>query len=236
MAVGLAVGVAGRRARAPHAPRLSRARASIRSARSRPPGSSTASRPSRTAPASSRSSSPGSSSPTSRAVQGQIERFHTSLASLAEIAVFVALGLTMDLATFDLGVWLDGLLLASRSPSSSGRSSSRHSSHRSASGSASVFVVWGGLRAPCRSSSRVRRPRRGRRCAPVYGIIFVVVPLRPRPGIEIPVPRPRLGVPMRAGRADEHARFRPRPARGAAALHGLQVSNGSVPSPATAAC
>ncbi len=45
--------------------------------------------------------------------KGEIRRFHTSLASLAEIVVFVGLGLTVDAA--DLGhhnVWLDGLLLA----------------------------------------------------------------------------------------------------------------------------
>jgi cell volume regulation protein A len=43
----------------------------------------------------------------------QIRRFHTSLASLAEIVVFVALGLTVDVTELlDEGVWLDGLLLA----------------------------------------------------------------------------------------------------------------------------
>jgi cell volume regulation protein A len=45
--------------------------------------------------------------------KGEVERFHTSLASLAEIAVFVALGLTIDLR--DLATdqqWLDGLVLA----------------------------------------------------------------------------------------------------------------------------
>jgi potassium/hydrogen antiporter len=42
-----------------------------------------------------------------------IERFHTSLASLAEIVVFVALGLTIDLAALgDNNRWLDGLVLA----------------------------------------------------------------------------------------------------------------------------
>ena len=45
--------------------------------------------------------------------KGEIERFHTSLASLAEIVVFVALGLTIDLGSLDGRlVWLDGLLLA----------------------------------------------------------------------------------------------------------------------------
>jgi cell volume regulation protein A len=42
-----------------------------------------------------------------------IERFHTSLASLAEIVVFVALGLTIDLTVLgDNHRWLDGLVLA----------------------------------------------------------------------------------------------------------------------------
>ncbi len=45
--------------------------------------------------------------------KAQIERFHTSLASLAEIVVFVALGLTVDLGELDGRlVWVDGLLLA----------------------------------------------------------------------------------------------------------------------------
>jgi len=43
----------------------------------------------------------------------QIRRFHTAIASLAEIVVFVALGLTVNVTQlFDEGIWLDGLLLA----------------------------------------------------------------------------------------------------------------------------
>ena len=42
----------------------------------------------------------------------EVERFHTSLASLAEIVVFVALGLTIDLTELRTDwIWLDGLLL-----------------------------------------------------------------------------------------------------------------------------
>jgi potassium/hydrogen antiporter len=41
-----------------------------------------------------------------------VERFMTSLASLAEIAVFVALGLTIDLTSLSARTWLDGLVLA----------------------------------------------------------------------------------------------------------------------------
>ncbi len=43
----------------------------------------------------------------------QIRRFHNALASLAEIVVFVGLGLTVSVSQlFDDGVWLDGLGLA----------------------------------------------------------------------------------------------------------------------------
>jgi cell volume regulation protein A len=43
----------------------------------------------------------------------EIQRFHTTLASLAEIVVFVVLGLTVNIGQlFDGGVWSDGLLLA----------------------------------------------------------------------------------------------------------------------------
>jgi potassium/hydrogen antiporter len=45
--------------------------------------------------------------------KSQIRRFQVSLASLAEIVVFVALGLTVDMRELiDDRVWLDGLLLA----------------------------------------------------------------------------------------------------------------------------
>jgi cell volume regulation protein A len=45
--------------------------------------------------------------------KGEIERFHTSLASLAEIVVFVALGLTIDITNlFDSPAWWQGLALA----------------------------------------------------------------------------------------------------------------------------
>src|SRR5215208_4742290 len=44
--------------------------------------------------------------------QRDIERFMTSLSSVAEIAVFVALGLTIDLASLDRHWWLSGVVLA----------------------------------------------------------------------------------------------------------------------------
>ena len=44
--------------------------------------------------------------------KGEIERFSGSLASLAELAVFVALGLTISISGLSGGVWLDGIVLA----------------------------------------------------------------------------------------------------------------------------
>jgi potassium/hydrogen antiporter len=45
--------------------------------------------------------------------KASIERFHSSLANLAEIVVFVALGLTVDLGfVWNSGRWLDGILIA----------------------------------------------------------------------------------------------------------------------------
>ncbi len=45
--------------------------------------------------------------------KAEIEHFHKALASLGEIVVFVALGLTIDLGSLDLrSVWLDGLAVA----------------------------------------------------------------------------------------------------------------------------
>ena len=45
--------------------------------------------------------------------KGEIEGFHASLAALGEIAVFVALGLSLGISDLeDLGIWSDGLILA----------------------------------------------------------------------------------------------------------------------------
>ena len=44
--------------------------------------------------------------------KGEIERFQGSLASLAELVVFVALGLTVDIGALSGRVWLEGIVLA----------------------------------------------------------------------------------------------------------------------------
>jgi cell volume regulation protein A len=133
--------------------------------------------------------------------KGEIERFHTSLASLAEIVVFVALGLTVDVT--DLGhqnVWLDGLLLAAilafvARPLVVGAllvASSLRRGER-------LFVMWGGLKgavpillAAFALLAEVDEATR------IYGIVFVVVAFSVvLQGATIPFAATRLRVPMR---------------------------------------
>jgi potassium/hydrogen antiporter len=44
--------------------------------------------------------------------EDELERFHGSLAALAELVVFVALGLTVSIGSLSSRVWLEGILLA----------------------------------------------------------------------------------------------------------------------------
>jgi potassium/hydrogen antiporter len=43
--------------------------------------------------------------------KGEIERFHGALATLAELVVFVALGLTISLGSLDARIWVEGIVL-----------------------------------------------------------------------------------------------------------------------------
>ena len=52
----------------------------------------------------------------------EIERFQGSLAGLAEIVVFIALGLTIDITHLSSETWLHGRCLRSCSPSLRARS------------------------------------------------------------------------------------------------------------------
>jgi cell volume regulation protein A len=133
--------------------------------------------------------------------KGEIERFHTSLASLAEIVVFVALGLTVDVT--DLGhqnVWLDGLLLAAilafiARPFVVGALLVPSSLRRGE----RLFVMWGGLKgavpillAAFALLAEVDEATR------IYGIVFVVVAFSVvLQGATIPFAATRLGIPMR---------------------------------------
>jgi len=130
-----------------------------------------------------------------------IERFHTSLASLAEIVVFVALGLTVDLTALGQNNrWLDGLVLAFvlafiARPLAVGPLLIPTRLTRGE----RLFVMWGGLKGavPILLASfavlgEVRDADR------IYGIVFVVVAFSVAlQGATIPYAAARLGVPMR---------------------------------------
>src|ERR671937_357771 len=130
-----------------------------------------------------------------------IERFHTSLASLAEIVVFVALGLTVDLTALgDNHRWLDGLVLAvvlafvarpvAVAPLLIPVRLTRGER---------LFVMWSGLKGavPILLASfavlgDVAHANR------IYGIVFVVVAFSVvLQGATIPYAASRLNVPMR---------------------------------------
>jgi potassium/hydrogen antiporter len=129
-----------------------------------------------------------------------IERFNTSLASLAEIVVFVALGLTVDLT--ELGAnyrWLDGLVLAvvlavvARPLAVGPLLVPAKLSHNER-----LFVMWSGLKGavPILLASfavlgGVDDANR------IYGIVFVVVAFSVvLQGASIPFVAARLGIPM----------------------------------------
>ena len=132
--------------------------------------------------------------------KGDIEQFHKSLAGLAEIAMFVVLGLTVSLSDFaDNQVWLDGLLLAVVlaaivRPAAVGlltlpmkfRWGER------------LFIMWSGLRGavPILLGTLVLLEgiEDGER---IYDIIFVVVAFSVLvQGTSVPFVAPRLGVSM----------------------------------------
>ena len=132
--------------------------------------------------------------------KGEIERFHTSLASLAEIIVFVALGLTIHLGGLPgRSVWIDGLLLALilafvARPLAAGvllLPVKLDLGER-------VFILWGGLKGAvpillAAFALIAEVDGAGR----IYGIVFVVVLFSVVvQGTSIPFVAPRLGVPM----------------------------------------
>jgi cell volume regulation protein A len=131
----------------------------------------------------------------------EIERFHNSLANLAEIVVFVALGLTIDLT--DLGarhLWLDGVLLALilallARPLVVGplllplrlRAGER------------LFVMWGGLKGAVPILLAALALLAGVEDASrLYAIVFVVVAFSVLvQGTSIPLVAAKTGVPLR---------------------------------------
>lgn len=144
--------------------------------------------------------------------KGEVERFHTSLASLAEIVVFVALGLTIDLGRLDVRlVWLDGLLLALlltlvARPLAVGPLVALA---RLGLGER-LFVVWGGLKGavPILLAAFAVIAGVGE-AGRIYGIVFVVVCFSVLvQGTSLPLVARRLGVPMRVREPRGRTRFR----------------------------
>ena len=136
----------------------------------------------------------------------EIERFHASLASLAEIVVFFALGITVHLSALGDGhLWLDGIVLAllvafAARPIVAG---ALLAPARLRPGE-KLFVMWAGLKGAvpillAALALLAKAPDAAR----IYGIVFVVVAFSVVvQGVSIPFAARRLGVPMRAAEPD----------------------------------
>jgi cell volume regulation protein A len=131
----------------------------------------------------------------------QIERFHTALASLGEIVVFVVLGLTVNVGQlFDDRVWLDGLLLAvALAFVARPLGLAPLLAPMKLRFGEKVFIAWSGLKgavpillAALALLADVDDARR------IYEIVFVVVLFSVVvQGASVPFAASRLGVPMR---------------------------------------
>jgi cell volume regulation protein A len=133
-----------------------------------------------------------------------IERFHTSLASLAEIVVFAALGITIDITELGRDVWVDGLLLAlllalvARPLAIAPFLTATRLRTRER-----VFLAWGGLKGAVPILLAAFAVLEGVSSANrIYGIVFVVVAFSVIvQGGSLPFVAARLGIRMRsAGR------------------------------------
>ena len=133
----------------------------------------------------------------------EVETFFTSLASLAEIVVFVALGLTIDVGTLSGDVWVDGIVLAVvlalvARPLAVGTLLLPTGLRLGE----ALFVMWGGLKgavpiflAAFAILAGVEGSNR------LYGIVFVVVALSVLvQGSTIPLAASLARIPMRVVR------------------------------------
>jgi potassium/hydrogen antiporter len=133
--------------------------------------------------------------------KGDVERFHGALASLGEIVVFVALGLTVSYGSLgEDGLWLDALLIGALlalliRPLAVGplllpvrlRAGER------------LFIMWSGLKGavPIILAALAVTAGAGE-SERIYRIVFVVVALSVVvQGASVPLAARRLGVPMR---------------------------------------
>ena len=131
--------------------------------------------------------------------KGEIERFHSSLASLAEIVVFVALGLTISFGSLSAGVWVDAALLLL--VLALGRTSARGRAHAGEGpapvGRASIHRLERSQGGGPDHARSLRRHRRCRGLGAVYGIVFVVVLLSVVcQGTLVPLVARSLRIPM----------------------------------------
>jgi cell volume regulation protein A len=167
----------------------------------------------------------------------EIEHFHNSLANLAEIVVFVALGLTIDLTGLGAhNLWLDGLLLALilalvARPLVAGalllprrlRAGER------------LFVMWGGLKGAVPILLAALALVAGVDDAPrLYAIVFVVVAFSVLvQGTSIPVVAAKTGVPLRVLEPEPWSisiglRSEPRGVRRFVVAHGSRADGASI--------
>jgi potassium/hydrogen antiporter len=128
----------------------------------------------------------------------EVEHFHTSLASLAEVVVFVALGLTINNVPLR-GVWVDALLLAlflvfvARPLVVAPLLLPARLRHGER-----LFVVWSGLKGAVPILLAAFALLEGVADAErIYGIVFVVVAVTVLvQGASIPLAARRFGIPM----------------------------------------
>jgi cell volume regulation protein A len=132
--------------------------------------------------------------------KGEIERFQTSLATLAELVVFVALGLTIRLDELSLTDWLEGLALAAVlglvvRPIVVAVTLARADLGRNE----KAFIAWSGLKGAVpvllAAFALLEHVDDGTR---IYGIVFVVVLASVLgQGTLVPWVAERLAIPMR---------------------------------------
>ena len=133
--------------------------------------------------------------------KGEIESFHTSLAALAEIAAFAALGLSVGYSDLDdASVWLEGLVLAFLlafviRPLALGPLLALTRLQWGE----KIFIVWGGLKGAVPILLGSLAVLEGvDESARIYGIIFVVVLFSVFvQGVSVPYAAGRLRVPFR---------------------------------------
>ncbi len=169
--------------------------------------------------------------------KAEIEHFHNSLANLAEIVVFVALGLTIDLTGLSAhDLWLDGLLIAiilallARPLVAGALLLPLHLR-----GGERLFVMWGGLKGAVPILLAALALVAGVDDASrVYSIVFVVVAFSVLvQGTTIPFAAAKTGVPLRLVEPEPWSisiglRSEPRGVRRFVVAHGSRADGTSI--------